>query len=143
MLLDAVYTWEFNILLKLLDDKFTNEMYFIISKIITSSVVYKFISLADIVTITGKLLATVGKFLIYIFSNSCFGHHFESYFSYLIVSNTLESGIIRWYFNFLFVQYDCKEGPRYTIYCQIYQIYDHNKSGITKTNWHRIKFLSG
>lgn len=77
MLLDAVYTWEFNILLKLLDDKFTNKIYFIISKIITSSVVLKFTSLADEVTITEKLLATIGKFLIYIFSNNCFGQDFE------------------------------------------------------------------
>lgn len=77
MLLDAVYTWEFNILLKLLDDKFTNEIYFIISKIITSSVVLECISLVDKVTITEKLLATVGKFLIFIFSNNRFGHDFE------------------------------------------------------------------
>lgn len=89
MLLDAVYTWEFNILLKLLDGKFTNEIYFIISKIITSSVVLKFISLADKVTITEKLLATVGQFLIYIFSNSCLGHDFESYFYYFMLVTRL------------------------------------------------------
>lgn len=86
MLLDAVYTWEFNILLKLLDDKFTNEIYFIISKIITSRVVLKFISLADEVTITEKLLATVGKFLIYVFSNTCFGRDFERYFCYFMLA---------------------------------------------------------
>lgn len=89
MLLDAVYTWEFNILLKLLDDKFTNKIYFIISKIITSSVILKFISLVDKVTITEKLLATVGQFLIYIFSNSRFGHDFESYFCYLMLVTRL------------------------------------------------------
>lgn len=31
------------------------------------------------------------------------------------VSDTLEFGVIRWYFNFIFVRYDCKEELAYII----------------------------